>query len=121
MGDLELVQRLGLATGEIVDGLVAGAAELVEEIALRRADRIPIGEGIDDAPEIVPRIEEQSHLRGGALREDLAELPKLIERDVRVAREVLLGLRAESHEPSVVMGEEGEVGRRNVHAGPGPA
>jgi hypothetical protein len=57
VSDLELVQRLGVAAGEVVDRFVAGPRELVKEIALRGADGVPVGEGIDHAPEIVARVE----------------------------------------------------------------
>lgn len=77
-------------------------------------------QGVDDAEQLLARIEQQPDLGRRALGEDLTELPELVESDVRVRREVLLGLRAQRHEPGVVVGEEGEVGRRLARHRLGP-
>src|SRR5260221_14256936 len=91
----------------------------MKQIALRCADRAAFGEGVNHAPELVARIEQEADFGGGSFRQHLAELAQLVERGVRIDRKLLFRLGAERDEARVVMPEEGEVGRRSqwhVHA-----
>jgi hypothetical protein len=106
----ELVQGLTMIPFAFVNGGVPGAAEIVEERALRCPDNVPLPEPVDELVLPFLATREEPHLRGSALREDLTELAQLEERDGRVGGEVLLCLRRERDEPRVVVREVGEVG-----------
>src|SRR4051812_39972598 len=99
------MQCLSLAVGQFVHRVVARAAQTVEEVALGSSDRIPVRQCIDHSTQVLFRIEEDADLGSGALRKHLAELPKLVERYVRLSRELLLRLGAERDQTWVVMGE----------------
>ena len=103
------MQRLAVVALALVNGGVPDAAEVVEERALRRPDDVPVPEAVDELLLPLLGADEEADLRRRALREDLAELAQLEERDRGVAREVLLGLRRERDEPRIVVREVGEV------------
>ena len=91
-------------------GGVAGAAKVVKERPLRRADDVAARREIDERLLRVLGVREETDLGGRSLREDLTELAELEEADGRIGREVLLRLRRERDEPRVVVREVREVG-----------
>ena len=94
----------------LMDRSVADPPEVVKERALRGADDVALGESIDEVLLSLVAADEQTHLGSRALREHLPELPQFEQRDRRVPREVLFGLRAKRDEPRVVVREVREVG-----------
>lgn len=110
------MQGVAVIPDTIVNGRVPSPAKVVEEGALGRADDVLLPEPIDELLLALLGTDEEGDLGSGALREHLAELTELEEGDGRVAREVLLGLRGERHEPGIVVRQEGEVrGGRDIH------
>ena len=100
----------------VVNRNVAGPAQLVKERALRCPNDVPFEEPINEPQLPFLRAEEHADLRGRSLREHLAELAELEQRDRGIAGEMLLGLRRERDEPRVMMREVGEVrGGFDVH------
>lgn len=112
----ELMERLPRLASPLVHCGVAHAPEIVKQRALRRPDDVAVEQSVDQRLLRLPRVREQRDLCRRALREDLGEEPQLGERDRRIAREVLLRLRRQRHEPCVVMRKEREV-RRGVQVG----
>lgn len=82
---------------------VADAPEVVKERALRRADHVALKEAVHERLLGLAGVRKKTHLRGGALREQLREQAQLREAHRGVGREELLGLRRERDEPRIVM------------------
>ena len=100
----------------------ADAPELIDENrevldegrAPDRADGPAVRQSIDQLLLPFLRPDIKANLGSRALRQYLAELAELEERDRRICREVVLGLCTERDEASVVVRQIGEVGR-GVH------
>lgn len=111
----ELMQRLAMVPCAFVDSGVPDTAQVVKKGPLQRADDVAVPEAVNELLLPLVGADEQAHLGSRPLREHLAELAELEQRDRGISPEMLLGLRGERGEARVVVRQVCEIrGRGRV-------
>ena len=108
-GLLELVEGFAVIASAVVDGVVAAPPELVEQLARGEGQRAALREPTQHIDLGVSRVDVDTHLRGGPLRQDLPESPERPDARHRKLRKLPLRLGPQDDQPRIVVREEVEV------------